>query len=73
MIEESILIVIAEISVALAGFSGVAAAFGRRQERTWSDDERSKLANLLNHSGIALFASLIPLIFAQPDGSGGKR
>jgi hypothetical protein len=68
MIEESILIVIAEISVALAGFSGIAAAFGRRQERTWSEDERSKLANLLNHSGIALFASLIPLISAQAGG-----
>lgn len=68
MIEESILIVIAEISVALAGFSGIAAAFGRRQQRTWSGDERAKLANLLNHSGIALFASLIPLIFAQAGG-----
>ena len=69
MIEESILIVIAEVSVALAGFSGIAAAFGRRQQRTWSDDERAKLANLLNHSGIALFASLVPLIFgSQADG-----
>ena len=68
MIEESILVVIAEISVALAGFSGIAAAFGRRQQRTWSKDERAKLANLLNHSGIALFASLVPLIFAQAGG-----
>jgi len=68
MMEESILIVIAEISVALAGFSGVAAAFGRRQQRIWSQGERAKLANLLNHSGIALFASLTPLIFAQAGG-----
>ena len=68
MSEEATLIVIAEISIALAGFSGVAATFGRRQERPWSRSERTRLANLLNHSGIALFASLIPLIFAQMDG-----
>ena len=57
MTEESSLIVIAEVAAALAGFSGVAATFGRRQERPWSDEERERLANLLNHSGIALFAA----------------
>ena len=68
MTEESLLIVIAEVAAALAGFSGIAAAFGRRQERTWSANERARLADLLNHSGIALFASLTPLVFAQRDG-----
>jgi hypothetical protein len=63
--EESALIVIAEIAAALAGFSGIAATFGRRQERSWSPSERARLANLLNHSGIALFAALLPLVFAQ--------
>lgn len=66
--EEAALIVIAEISVALAGFSCIAAAFGRRREGTWSRSERMRLANLLNHSGIALFASLLPLIFGQQEG-----
>jgi hypothetical protein len=68
MNEESILIVIAEIAAALAGFSGIAATFGRRQERPWSQSERARLANLLNHSGIALFAALVPLVFAQIHG-----
>ena len=68
MSEESSLIVIAEIAIALAGFSGVAAAFGRRQERPWSQSERVRLANLLNHSGIALFAALVPLVFAYLEG-----
>jgi hypothetical protein len=65
MSEESALIVVAEIAAALAGFSGIAATFGRRQERPWSQSERARLANLLNHSGIALFAALVPLVFAQ--------
>ncbi len=68
MSEESVLIVIAEIATALAGFSGIAATFGRRQERPWSQSERARLANLLNHSGIALFAALAPLVFAQIHG-----
>ena len=68
MTEESSLIVIAEVAAALAGFSGVAATFGRRQERPWSDEERERLANLLNHSGIALFAALVPLVLALDGG-----
>ena len=68
MSEESSLIVIAEIAAALAGFSGIAAAFGRRQERQWSQRERARLSNLLNHSGIALFSALVPLVFAQLEG-----
>ena len=68
MSEESSLIVIAEIAAALAGFSGIAAAFGQRQERSWSRLERARLTNLLNHSGIALFAALVPLVFAQREG-----
>jgi hypothetical protein len=68
MSEESSLIVIAEIAAALAGFSGIAATFGRRHERPWSRLERARLTNLLNHSGIALFAALVPLVFAQLEG-----
>jgi hypothetical protein len=68
MSEESSLIVIAEIAAALAGFSGIAATFGRRSDRAWSQSERRGLADLLNHSGIALFAALVPLVFAQREG-----
>ena len=68
MSEESSLIAIAEVAAALAGFSGIAAAFGRRQERRWSAVERERLSNLLNHSGIALFASLVPLVLALDGG-----
>ena len=68
MTEESSLIVIAEVAAALAGFSGIAAAFGRRQERPWTEVERARLSNLLNHSGIALFAALVPLVLALDGG-----
>ncbi len=68
MSEDSVLVLIAEVAAALAGFSGVAAAFGRRQERSWSRVEQARLADLLNHSGIALFAAFATLVAAQREG-----
>jgi hypothetical protein len=63
MDEASALIAVAEIAVAVAGFSGVATALGQRTDETfWSAGQRARFFDLLVHSGIALFASLIPLV-----------
>lgn len=59
--ELDILIVIAEISVALAGFSAIVSNFSK----DWTVEKSSQLANLLIHSGIAMFASMVPLIMSQ--------
>lgn len=56
-----ILMVIAEIAVALAGFSAIASNFSR----DWTPEKSALLTNLLTHSGIALFASMVPLIMSQ--------
>jgi hypothetical protein len=59
--ELDILMVIAEIAVALAGFSAVVANFSEN----WTKAKSEQLANLLTQSGIALFASMVPLIMSQ--------
>lgn len=59
--ELDILMVIAEVAVALAGFSAVVANFSGN----WTAAKSQQLANLLIQSGIALFASMVPLIMSQ--------
>jgi len=59
--ELEILILTDEIAVALAGFSAIVSNFSR----DWTVEKSSQLANLLIHSGIALFASMVPLIMSQ--------
>ena len=59
--ELDILMVIAEIAVALAGFAAVVANFSEN----WTKSKSEQLANLLTQSGIALFASMVPLIMSQ--------
>ena len=66
MIDQQILMAVAQIAIALSGFSGIVASYkGKLAER-----RRQELKTLLQQSGIALFASLAPLIFSsQSDGS----
>lgn len=59
--ELDILMVIAEIAVALAGFAAVVANFSEN----WTKAKSEQLTNLLAQSGIALFASMVPLIMSQ--------
>lgn len=59
--ELDILMVIAEIAVALAGFAAVVANFSEN----WTKAKSKELTNLLTQSGIALFASMVPLIMSQ--------
>ena len=65
MIELDILMVIAEVAVAIAGFSAVVANFSKN----WSAQKGKQLSDLLYQSGIVLFASLVPLIMSQQDES----
>ena len=59
--ELDILMVIAEIAVALAGFAAVVANFSEN----WTKAKSKQVTNLLTQSGIALFASMVPLIMSQ--------
>ena len=70
---ENSLVAIAEIAAALTGFSGIVVAFGRLKGRSWTTRERDKFADLLNHSGIALFAALTPLVFSNLESGSDPR
>lgn len=54
--------ILVEASVAIAGFSGVVVAVGRRATGEWSPLERSRLLNLLSTSFAVLFYSLGALV-----------
>ena len=54
----------AELSIALAGFSGVASAFGGRG-REFNPIERSRLDAMFQFSGVSLGASLLVLTLAE--------
>lgn len=53
------LAILAEVSVALAGFSGIVVAFGRRTQKPLSKLEIRRLFNLFTLSGTALILSLL--------------
>lgn len=59
---QSILTVVAEVSVALAGFTGVVAVLGNRRNHDWSPEERLQLRTLVETSLTALFASFAPSV-----------
>lgn len=60
---ESVFLTIAEISVALAGFSGVVAVVGRRSGGRWRSGELLRFWQMLEVSLTALVFSLLPFIF----------
>ena len=64
MIDQQILIAIAQIAITLSGFTGVVAIFNGGFDAR----RRHDLKTLLPQSGIALFASLTPLIFSSQSG-----
>jgi len=57
---QSILTTVAEVSIALAGFTGVVAVLGNRQKHDWTSEERLQLRTLVETSLTALFASFAP-------------
>ncbi len=60
MDHEDILLTLAEVSVALAGFSGVVAVFGRRDPGTWSFADRFRFFALVHTSLSSLLLCIIP-------------
>ena len=59
---QSILTTVAEVSVAIAGFTGVVAVLGNRRNHDWSPEERLQLRTLVETSLTALFASFAPSV-----------
>jgi len=62
---DDILILFAELAVALAGFTGVVGALDRRGFSRWSPPRRGFFANLLVASFLALFWSVLPLVISN--------
>jgi hypothetical protein len=59
---ESVLSTVAEVSIALAGFTGVVAVLGNRRKHDWTADERLQLRTLVETSLTALFSSFAPAV-----------
>ncbi len=55
-----ILLTLAEVSVALAGFSGVVAVFGRRDPGNWSFADRFRFFSLVHSSHSSLLLCIVP-------------
>jgi hypothetical protein len=55
-----ILLTLAEVSVAFAGFSGVVAVFGRRDPGTWSFADRLRFSTLVHSSLSSLLLCIVP-------------
>ena len=60
MDHQDLLQTLAEVSVALAGFSGVVSVFGRRHTGEWDPADRLHLSFMLETSLAVLFLSLLP-------------
>ncbi len=59
---QATLTTIAEVSVALAGFTGIAAVLGSRRDQEWTPEERLRLRTLVETSLTALFLSFAPSV-----------
>jgi hypothetical protein len=59
---QTVLSTVAEVSIALAGFTGVVAVLGNRRKHDWTADERLQLRTLVETSLTALFASFAPAV-----------
>lgn len=64
MHSEALLLGLAEVSIAVTGFSGVVAALSRR---TWGDIERFRFINLISLSIAATIYSFLPLAVSSYD------
>ena len=59
---DALLLGLAEVSVAFAGFSGVVAALGRKAE--WTDIERYRFTNLVTVSIATALFSFLPMVIS---------
>jgi hypothetical protein len=60
MDQSDVLLTLAEVSVAFAGFAGVVAVFGRRDPSTWSYANRNRFRLLIEMSLCAVFFCILP-------------
>ena len=51
-----------EVAIAIAGFSGIVAAVGRRGAGSWTPDDQLRLRVLLTASGVAGIFAFLPFI-----------
>jgi hypothetical protein len=61
---EGFLTTIAEVGIAVAGFSGIVAVLGRRSEGDWSEADRLRLRLLLLVSFNTVLLSLLPMFLS---------
>jgi hypothetical protein len=57
-----VLSLLAELAIAIAGFSGIVAVFGRRSAGKWTPADRARLVGLLTLSLTAALFSVLPLV-----------
>ena len=60
MISEEFLFSLAEISIALIGFSGVVTVLGHRGKGEWKADELLQLRTQVEPSAVSLFGAMLP-------------
>lgn len=65
MDSESALGSIIEVAIAIAGFSGIVAAVGRRGAGHWTEADQLRLRILLTASGAALVFAFLPFVLAD--------
>lgn len=65
MTSHDTLVLLAELAVAIAGFSGVVVALEARSVSQWSASRRFNLRVLLQVSGLVVFFSVFPLILER--------
>ena len=59
------LVTVAQIAIAIAGFSSIVEALSTRHVQHWTDVERYNFRTLLQVSAMALFFSLLPMVLVQ--------
>jgi hypothetical protein len=65
MSEEPLLLALAEVSIALTGFSGVVIFLGRRASGQWSETDQTRFWSLIECGLMALLMSLLPFAVRQ--------
>lgn len=58
---------LAEVSVAMAGFSSIVVMFKRREAETWRKADADRFHGMILHSFLAIFFSLVPFVFTLFD------
>jgi hypothetical protein len=58
------LAIMAEVSVALAGFASIVVLFKRQSSGRWHPDDANRFVGMVIHALLAVFFSLLPLVLA---------